>query len=265
MAKSKLVSVDLTKVQAQILSAVPHSPDTMRIVRGLGAAAMHQWKKQAQQNLKSTARDYLAGLKHTISGNKAILTLECQLPNMVEQGWDGGDMREWMLAGGRVKQGPNGPYRVIPFRHGTPGTGGRNVGRKMPKEIYDVAKTLKHTLRRPGKNVKSGSLGTEVQGKRLHPGLPMSEQARDILKRKEKPHHATSIYMGMIRKGKEIAGGKTQTTGYQTFRTISKHSSDAEHHWIHPGIKPRHLAQKVNKYIGEVAQSIVMAALEGKE
>ena len=51
-----------------------------------------------------------------------MLTLEGTVPNMVEQGWTGGDLRQWLLHGPNAKQGKNGPYNVIPFGHGTPGT-----------------------------------------------------------------------------------------------------------------------------------------------
>jgi hypothetical protein len=101
---------------------------------------------------------------------------------------------------------------------------------------------------------------TVVYGERLHPGLPMKAQARRILMGQEKPWHATSIYMGMIRKGKHIAGGRIQTTGYMTFRRISRHTRDPQKHWMHPGIKARNLVKQVQEHLEQMAHEIVVSA-----
>lgn len=259
----KLIRIDLGKVKAEILGALPHKPDLDRALKGLGATAMDYWKTLAQKELRSTSRDYIQALTHYERDGKVYVELRegpegSPLPNMVEQGWPGGDMREWLLQSAKVKQGANGPYLVVPFRHGTPGTSGRNVGRQMPGPIHAAAKKLIPQLTRPGK-VSSHSGTTIVHGERLHPGMPMKAAAKKILERKEKPWHSTSIYMGMIRKAQPTATG-LQTSGYQTFRTISQHSNEPGKHWVHPGIKPRNLARKVEKHIGKIASAIVRGA-----
>lgn len=258
---SQVVHVSFKPLQARLLAALPASADKQRIVNGLGAAAMHHWKKLAQTRLRSTARDYVAGLQHHSMEDKAVIELHGEVPNMVEQGWKGGDMRDWLLHGPNAKMGKNGPYNIVPFRHGTPGTTERNVGSQMPKPIHDAAKRLTPTLSRPGKPVSTKGGRTQVYGERLHPGLPIKAAAKRILSRKEKPWHATSIYMSMIRKGKHIAGGKMQTTGYMTFRTISS-KKRGDSHWVHPGITARNLAGDVVQHIGNLAGSIVRSATQ---
>jgi hypothetical protein len=269
MPKTNLVKIDLEGVKATLIASVPHDVDRQRILKGIGAAAMHYWKKLAQQQLKSTSRDYIAGieLKETPGGGVTV-ELNGQLANMVEQGFSGGDMRAWMLSSPKAKQGKNGPYLVVPFRHGTPGTSGRNVGAAMPGPIHTAAKKLLGTLSRPGKPVSTTGGQTTIYGKRLHPGLTMRQAARQILKRKEKPWHATGIYMGMIRKEKLVKGGP-QTSGYQTFRTISakvrvdpNDPNSPMKHWVHPGIKPRNIARQVQKHIEKLATHIVRQATQ---
>jgi hypothetical protein len=259
----RILRVDLTKVKAQLLAAVPHKPDVDRMLKGLGAATMHYWKSLAQKELRSTARDYIQALSHREEPGKVIVELRAEggnpMPGMVEEGWAGGDMRDWMLKSPKAKQGKEGPYLVVPFRHGTPGTTGRNVGAVMPGPIHEAAKKLIPQLSRPGKPVSTQAGVTTVHGQRLHPGLPMRQAARKILERKEKPWHSTSIYMGMIRKAQPTKRG-LQTSGYQTFRTISRHSSEPGKHWVHPGIKARHIADKVRKHIDTLANQIVEGA-----
>ena len=138
-----------------------------------------------------TSRDYVGGLQYRADDERAFIVLEGRVPNMVENGWSGGDMRQWLLSGKNVKMGKNGPYNTVPFNHGTPGTGGRNVGKPMPKSIYEAARQLGPTLSRPGG--PSGP-GATQWGDRLHPGRPMKQQAVDILNSKDKPWHSTSIY-----------------------------------------------------------------------
>ena len=258
-----IIKVSVAGAKAQILAALPATADRDRVLRGLGAAAMHTWKKLALEQLRSTSRDYIAGIQAPVDtkGEKVEVVLEGVLPNMVERGWSGGDMRRWMLSSPRAKRSKDGKrYATIPFRHGTPTTGGRNVGPVMPGPIHEVAKKLAPTISRPGQGVGGGPGRTTVWGQRLHPGMKMKDQARAILERKEKPWHTTSIYMGMVRKAQPTRGGKLQTSGFQTFRTISEHTNEPGKHWVHPGIRPRGLARQVERHMATLAHAIIVAA-----
>jgi hypothetical protein len=256
-----IVKVDITPLVATVLRAMPSADDRTRIVHGIAASARAFWISLAQTRLRSTARDYIQGIQEDIGDDYAVLTLEGTVPNMVEQGWTGGDLRQWLLHGPNAKQGKNGPYNVIPFGHGTPGTGGRNVGRPMPTDIHAAAKMLAPTLSRPGKvDTKGGR--TTVYGERLHPGSRnVNDVAHKLLTTKSKPWHATSIFMGMIREGKQFSSGRIQTTGYKSFRTISLTDRAPGKHWFHPGIKARRFANEVNTHVGQVASRIVSATL----
>lgn len=254
-----LVKIDLGRLQASIMGAVPHKPDMHRVLQGLGAAARQKWVSLAQKNLGSTSRDYIAGIQLTVEDRVAVLELVGKLPNMLERGWPGGDMREWMLKSPKAKQGKNGPYLVVPFRHGAPGTSGRNTGAPMPTSIHQVAKQLAPTVSRPS---APGSPGGTKWGGRLHPGLPMSKKAKEHLTRKAKPFHTTSLHMGMVRKQKTYE--KATQSSYQTFRTISQHSNAPGKHWVHPGIKPRRFARDVQKHVEHIAEAVIITALGGQ-
>jgi len=270
----QLIKIDLQRIKATVIAAMPHGADRSRIVRGIGAAAMHYWKTLASQQLRSSKQDYIDGLelKEGRDGHGTEVSLNGALPNMIEQGWSGGDMRAWLLSSPKAKQGKRGPYLVVPFRHGTPGT--VNAGAAMPGSIHTVVQKLMPTLSRPGKPVSTAGGQTTVYGKRLHPGLPMRQAARQILNRVEKPWHATSVYMGMIRKAQMTKKG-LQTSGYQTFRTISANTrqpeftdtkgehgpaGDKRGHWVHPGIKARNIARQVERHLEKIATHVVRQA-----
>lgn len=252
-----VIRVDLSEVQAAVLTSVPSVADRARIAEGLLAAAETKWINLAKRRLHSSSRAYVDGIAREGSNT---LVLNGMLPNMVEQGWSGGDLRQWLLSGANAKQGKNGPYNVIPFGHGTPGSGGRNVGAAMPRPIHTVARKLTASISKPGQRTGKQGAFTMVWGQRLHPGLPMKQQARKILEKKQRPHHATSIYMGMVRKAQATSTGKMQTSGYQTFRTISQYSSEPGTHWVHPGIRARNLARDVQQWLEKQAAGIILTA-----
>jgi hypothetical protein len=257
-----LIRVGISHLVATVTAALPKRKNKKRILAELGAAAMAEWTRLAQVNLRSSSEDYIDGLQYNSGDDRVTITLEGMLPNMIENGWPGGDMRQWLLKGPNVKMGKNGPYNTVPFRHGTPGTTGRNVGRPMPMAIYGVAKGLRATVSRPGPAVGGYGGRTTLYGERLgYYSRGMTEQAKHILERVEKPWHAVSIYKGMIRERKKY-NKATQTGGYTTFRRISMHSR-GKLHWIHPGIKPpRKFALQVQKHIESIAASVVALVIE---
>lgn len=253
----QMIRVDLTKVKAEILASLPAASSRAQILQGLIKAAELKWMNLAKRNLHSSRRAYLDGI-HREGENS--LVLDGVVPNMVEQGWAGGDMRQWLLNGPNAKQGAKGKYNVVPFRHGAPGSDGGNVGDTMPQAIHQVAAKLTATISRPGQRVgQSGGMVT-VWGERLRPTDSMSDAARKILKTKKKPHHTTSIYMGMVRKAQPTRKGKMQTSGYETFRTISEHTNEPGVHWVHPGIHGRDFAMRVQQYIQEQAAAVITSA-----
>ena len=243
------VRLDLQALR-DVLTAVGAKTAGLDKVRvGLGRAAESNWKNTAKRELKSTSKDYVDGIsryeENGPSGKTTVIELNGRMPNMVEQGWGGGDMREWMLRSRNVKHGANGRYAAIPFRHGSPGTSGRNVGAAMPAAIHKIAKDLE-----PTRTVRAGmSTRAHTQwGGRVKPGSG-SKAADRILATKMKPHHTTGVHSGMVRQAKKYPSG-AQSSKFTTFRTISENSGVKDEKgdhlsWLHPGIKARHLAKRV--------------------
>ncbi len=270
-----LIKISTTKIAASLLARLPTKADKGRMVSALGSAAHAHWTRKALQNLKATSRDYAENLRWDSDEESAHITLTGVLPNLVEQGFQGGDMRDWMFGGGRAKQAKAGhKYLTIPFRHGTPGTTGRNVGIPMPPAIHVAAQKLKATLSRPKNPISNQGGRTVLYGQRLHPDLPkIGKAAKNILTSKTvgkyhyRPWHASSIFTGIIRQQKKYA--KATQSSYTSFRVLSQAVTRGEkdtegkatQHWFHPGIKARHYAQDTSRYIKKVAARIVGDAL----
>jgi hypothetical protein len=159
--------------------------------------------------------------------------------NSYEDGIDDYDMKPGFLAHGAKMSKEGDLYKVVPFRHGTPGQTGEGVGFAtiMPQPTYDVAQTLEQ--------------GEEL----LQDG---GEITKPQLQSMSAPYtHTASLHQGMRKYGKK------GSARYMTFRTVSE-KSDANA-WHHPG-KPE------NPIIDSVAQTLeneilpeIMSRLIGKK
>ena len=96
----------------------------------------------------------------------------------------------------------------------------------------------------------------------------LSEKTRKVLMKKEKPWHEGPLYVGMRRmEGPSDANPSKQTRQYMTFRTISsrptmkvKGGHKVVRGWIHPGIRARRFAPRVQKHLEFVANEVVRGA-----
>lgn len=238
------------------------------VIADVLAGAHAFWIKRAGEKLHSTRRDYLEGIQEVeVNGKTGGIALLGLLPNLVEGGMSAYDMHETLLgpnvpvvpAGSGMKgkhaRKDGGFWRVIPFRHQTPGTIGQGGGAPMGsafegagsafaaaigKTVHNKAQKLKPSLGMPG--------GKTQWGGRLPEGLAP--------KLKEK--HSTDIYAGMAKLQKKYASA-TQNT-YMTFRIISDGVKDK---WLHPGITPANISDDVQAYVDKVAPLAFAALLSG--
>jgi hypothetical protein len=258
-----LVKANVDKMLGAVVTKLPGTKSKKKMLTALGAAARLEWIGLASDDLKTTSRDYIQGISQvSVRGDTATIRLTGVLPNMVENGWPPHDLRQTVLNSSKAKTSKaGGKYLAVPFRHGGPNTSGRYTGRPMPKQIFNVARRLEGTYNTPHHKAQGARLG-------LH--MRMGRGARKILESKQRSWHTTSIYTGMIRKA-ELSGNTTfnkagqsvrreRTTGFQTFRTISTNVRNGAQHWMHPGIKAKKLAPKVQKTIRQLSSKIIADA-----
>ena len=198
----------------------------------------------ATEQLRSTQEAYIQAIQPAVYHmDTALIRLDGVLPNMVELGWAGGDLRETALKmNAKAKRAKDGHlYASIPFGHKRSG---------MPPVVVKVADVLKATGTAPGgkKTIWGDSLDTSSMG-------------LDKLK----PHHVTDIFAGMYRNGKVYQKGAQGE--FVTFRTISERTSTdpsakGNRHpssWIHPGIQARHFFDQAGALLERYKDDIVAA------
>ncbi len=235
------------------LMAVPSVIQT--VIPDIAEAVRNEIVRMAHTKLHSTSQDYVLGVMpvkyHFPSGSipmegtpvVATIVLVGQLPNMLEAGWSGGDMKAALLGGKSAKTAADGTrYATVPFRHGTPKASGRNfpamgsahagdLGKEIGKRVYGRARRLKPRT-------------SEHRGTHLPAGLAP----------KLRQHHKTDIYAGMTK-----TKGPGRSTQYRTFRRVSEKS--APQSWIHPGIEPAGIFVAANDYASRVASTILKGAM----
>ena len=262
-----MIIVDMTGATPAVLAALPRV--TRDIVVDLVWSVHSEILTQAQRKLTSSADDYKRGLQEPEFSIKrrlpstpttvATIVLVGWLPNMVEHGWDGGDMKAALLAGRNAKQGKDGPYNTIPFRHMTPGATGR-FGQPMGSAHAKAGTMNREEAARLGRRIHRMAKGLE--GSTTHAGASGTKWGDRLpagTAPKLRKHHKSDIYAGMVRMEKTYANS-TQSQ-YMTFRRVSEKSDPRA--WVHPGIEGRHLFREAANEIPRIAERLFDQAFRG--
>jgi hypothetical protein len=264
--------------------------DADEVVREAASLALDEWRRLAQNRLRTSADAYANSLELVNVGpGHWSVVLQGKLANLQERGAPAWDLRTTVLTSPKAKTSKAGhKYLSIPFRHQTPGSGG-SYGSTMPPDIYASARKLADTLSGADARAAIEKLRKTDPNLAAHyeqrlnrstratiwGGLPEAQPGRvrgrlpEGLAPKAKEHHVTDIYAGMYRMGKTYKGA-TQSQ-YMTFRTIStnpasRRAADGSMaggkptaNWIHPGFAALQLAQSVERYVAEHAIPVAIA------
>lgn len=248
----------------------------IRLVTELTEAAKLKWRNAAAQELHSTKGDYVRGIQEPVYqffGDRPSSRIELvgAVPNMVEQGWDGGDLRQFLCDpayNSKNKKPIHDPegnvvgwYNVVPFRHGSPDSSGQTgtpmgsqylepgpMSRATPGVVFDLeqAKDIGQTVY--GEARRLGATRSEYNPATNRHETVWGERLEEGWAPKLKPEHATDPFAGMVRMQKTYE--KDTQSQYMTFRTIS---TQVQNGWIHPGIKARNLVEKVREHVATIA------------
>ena len=236
----------------------------MAVIPDIAEAARNEISRLAGERLGVSSDQYIQGLMpvqyHYPSGKLppgvsvvATIALAGWLPNAIENGWSGGDMKQALLGGRNAKINEDGePYIIVPFRHGAPGGSSRNFQKmgsaheRIGNMTHAASKKMGRSVHRAAKNMRASQSGSTRGAERMQAG--MSPLLR--------PHHTTSIHTGLVRQTKS-AGGRTEQ--YKSFRTVTRGSQG----WVHPGIEARHLFADAGEYIGKAAEHLLEQATRG--
>ena len=247
-------------------------------VQSSGDLAVEEWIRTAGSKFKHSNGDYargvLEGVMYPFDGDPLHYKIVHPLGNakMLEDGYEPFDMKKMLFTSDKVRISKDGKrYLIIPFNHGTPGTKSK---RAMPKEVYEQAKDLRHSVITGVKNegsvkhartVKDADLLKKYNPNRVkrntykwgeHLGDDVDDNYKGMVRFQKNPNivrHAISLGKFSGTK-KNMTDSMQNYSSYMTFRVMSEDSAD----WQHPGMKAMNI-------LGETVEKIrqpILSALE---
>lgn len=193
--------------------------------------------------------------------------------SLLEAGHGPIDLKPGLLRGPKSRQGKNGRYNIVAFRHGTPGTSSQN--NPMPMSVY---KQFTQDVKRIDAQKKAGatsSTGTSYTTKSSQkPGArtyqwghkydrksAIGQEHKTITKKGKtigQYQQKSGRYAGMVRLQQSTS--RSKRGGYMTFRVVSAASDPMS--WIVPEQEPWPVRQAVTDVMKPFAEGILKEALE---
>lgn len=171
--------------------------------------------QSAKQKLTTSRQEYIKGI--TLDEDSIYLIGE--LPNAVEDGCGPFDQKIGFANSSKIKKGKRGGwYLTIPFRIGTPNSGGVLSSAIMPRDIYDAIRSKKAVDLSNTPPQTRGSVTDSKTGKIW-----------------EEYQNKYSVFAGIT----QNKNTETNRSTYNTFRRVSDKSDPNS--WIHPGIQAHNL------------------------
>jgi hypothetical protein len=188
--------------------------------------ALDAISRVADAELKHTSGLYKEHLRDAIKVTKDGLQIELTgIGEDLEVGYEARDMKKELLQSKAAKQGKNGRYVDIPFRHMV---GSQNSG--VPPGIKSRVQAAVRAEQAAAKSQRRAERNPlRVTGKMAGGTNQQQRFDRKGKTRKVSVDHKTSIYSSMMR---TKAGGSAQ---YSTIRRISANSDPQS--WWHPGFR----------------------------
>ncbi len=211
-------------------SGVP-IPGTPRVINSRGT-----YKKSIQVNLSSPS--------------EKVVYSDSILNKYIEEGSDAVDLKEGLLKGPHVKYGKNGPYNVVAFRHGVPGS--VESSSPMPLRIFTLSQKASEG-RRP---TKRANKDFEVISQDNRIGI-RSKRVESFMPGKGNYTWKSGKYAGMRKQ--DTSTGKAKRSQYITFRTVSTASDPAS--WIRPPQAGIPIREQVVETAKEIAIELLRDAI----
>lgn len=254
-------------------------PNTLQALNMIAVNHLVQWRKFTMgEPIPGTPRvinsrgDYTKSINADLSKDQ-VKEVYSKGPwtDWIEKGHGELDLKPGMLRGPKARMGKNGPYNIIPFRHGIPNSLKSNT--PMPQAVYNLI--LKETKRIE----KVGGIGaSRIVGKgpetwnrvsgqqdlklKYQWGyrLPSSMGGTPQTKETSKGNYTwtTGKHTGMVRM--DASTKKARTSEYITFRVVSIHSDPAS--WIVPAVEPLLIRQKVAESLKKESEKLLKIAIE---
>lgn len=260
--------------------------NTVRAVEALSTMYQRMWQRAA-------AGEAIPGLPFTISGSTYPGTIKRRqvsptvwevysdyttstglgVTALLEAGHGPIDLKPGLLQGPSSRQGKNGRFNIVSFRHGTPGSDPRN--NPMPISVYrELTNDVKRidAQRRAGATNTTG--GSSYTSKSAQGGRAATSWGTRYDQKSQRGRRSKIIgskgkrlgeytwksgkYAGMVRLDQSTS--RSRHGGYMTFRIVSAMSDPNS--WIVPEQEPWPIRKAVTDNMMPIAEAMLRDAME---
>ncbi len=242
-------------------------PHTLAALNIMAHKTMVQWRQATMGNQLPgmpfpvwSRGDYTRSIDVNLSNDELKYVYgDGKKTTLLENGHGEIDLKPGLLSGTKARQGKFGPYNIISFRHGMPGTLPSN--NPMPQGTYNFIKKQAQVADNAYKQGQARKAGTsQVVNGKAQWGVKLPAAQGGIAKTKHTSigdyTWSTGKYTGMV-KQKAGAGNSSQ---YRTFRVVSYKSDPAS--WIVPPQDANPIRQSVVNSLSDEFKTLLKMAME---
>jgi len=249
-------------------------PNTVEAMKAATAVMAYTWKSYAMGapipgtsiRLHSVRGGYARSIKSRSENLRGAVWTDSPYASSIEDGTEAKDLKKIIPLGPKARMGKNGPYSIVPFRHGTP----KSLNAPMPQQVYALIQRMikeKEASKRFRKSAVTGKVvvpsprGGTVQRNQYRWGSRYKSQVGKG-KNPEFPNLEGMVVF-------DVSSGERETRGqYVTFRIItlnrpkqSKSLKDWNDSWVVPAKQGYHLTKYVVQNTRSVVEQIMRAGV----
>lgn len=234
-------------------------PNTERAVKVSLALLEYTWKAYAMGapipgtnvRLKSIRGEYARSIHKAGVGLSGVVYSDSPYAVSIEEGSEAKDLKKIIPFGPRSRMGKNGPYSIVPFRHGVPGS----LSAPMPEAVYSqvLAKIRSGEIRkstvRKEVSLESNARGELVQRRQYNWGTRMRVPQFPNLE-------------GMV--VFNVSAGNQSRGEYVTFRVVSANApkqSKAQKGWANSWLVPSRQGLHITKYVVANTKDVIAESI----
>jgi len=248
-------------------------PQTMAAMNSLAYMHMETWRRYASgtpmpgsPRVVNSRGDYIRSIQVDVSKrDEKLVFTDSPTHQYIEDGHGEIDLKPGLLAGKKARYGKEGPYNIVAFRHGVPGTLKSN--KPMPLNLYEFIKKETDKAEAAGQNAYSRVTGRDSkkappQNRMYSWGMrvPASKGGTPKTKKTSQGKYTwkTGKYSSMVRMQSKTQ--KAKHSHYITFRVVSMKSDPAS--WIVPPLAGAPIREAVVTTMRPIVEDMIRAALE---
>lgn len=240
-------------------------PNTVRAIKVAVATMEYTWKAYAMGapipgssvRVKSVRGEYAKSIHSKSQNLSGVIFSDSPYAASIEDDQEAKDLKKIIPFGPKSRMGRNGPYSIVPFRHGVPGS----LGAPMPDTVYRAILAKINSGEFQKSKVRRKTIETPNAA-----GVPVKRHTYKWGNRTKKTGFPNLEGMVVFN---VPSGGAEKRSEYVTFRIItankpkvSKSQKGWENSWVVPARRGLHLTRYVVANTKDIVAQIIKSGIE---